>query len=72
MKEKCSEEGDCHSVTVSCPIVKKMDDIISDNDVIEQEQNIITEKAIPHPPLLSVPTSEGQYLCLKNFQLFLI
>lgn len=60
MKEKCSEEGDCHSVTVSCPIVKELDnDIISDNDVIEQEQNIITEKSLPHPPLLAVPPSEG-------------
>ncbi|VDO44965.1 unnamed protein product [Brugia timori] len=59
MKEKCSEEGDCHSVTVSCPIAKKMDDgIISDNDVIEDEQNIITEKALPHPPLLSVSGPE--------------
>ncbi|KAL3985094.1 hypothetical protein ACH3XW_37210 [Acanthocheilonema viteae] len=59
MKEKCSEEGDCHSVTVSCPIAKELDnDIISDNDVIEQEQNIIIEKALPHPPLLSVPAPE--------------
>ncbi|VDK86977.1 unnamed protein product [Litomosoides sigmodontis] len=59
MKEKCSEEGDCHSVTVSCPIAKQLDnDIISDNNVIEQEQNIIAEKALPHPPLLSVPAPE--------------
>ncbi|CAG9531633.1 unnamed protein product [Cercopithifilaria johnstoni] len=59
MKEKCSEEGDCHSVTVSCPIAKELDnDIISDNNVIEQEQNIITEKALHHPPLLSVSAPE--------------
>uniref|UniRef100_A0A0R3S6E0 Secreted protein n=1 Tax=Elaeophora elaphi TaxID=1147741 RepID=A0A0R3S6E0_9BILA len=59
MKEKCAEEGDCHSVTVSCPVAKELDDeIISDNDVVEQEQNIISEKALPHPPLLSVPAPE--------------
>lgn len=50
MKEKCSEEGDCHSVTVSCPVVKMNSDIINDNDVVEQEQNIIPEKTLPHPP----------------------
>ncbi|MCP9256930.1 hypothetical protein DINM_000164 [Dirofilaria immitis] len=50
MNEKCSEEGDCHSVTVSCPIVKLDNDIISDNDVVEQEQNIIPEKTLHHPP----------------------
>uniref|UniRef100_A0A915PXG7 G-protein coupled receptors family 1 profile domain-containing protein n=1 Tax=Setaria digitata TaxID=48799 RepID=A0A915PXG7_9BILA len=59
MKEKCSEEGDCHSVTVSCPVANKMDnDIISDNDVIDDEENIIPEKAVPHPPLLSLPAPE--------------
>ncbi|EFO16656.1 hypothetical protein LOAG_11849 [Loa loa] len=36
-----------------------MDDgIISDNDVVEQEENIITEKALPHPPLQSISTPE--------------
>ncbi|VDO28315.1 unnamed protein product [Onchocerca flexuosa] len=58
MKEKCSEEGDCHSVTVSCPVVKMDGDIINDNDVVEQEQNIIPEKTLPHPPHQPLSTPE--------------
>lgn len=67
MKEKCSEEGDCHSVTVSCPIAKKIDEGIIKDNVVDDEQSIIAEKTLPHPPLLSVPAPEGFFFSLLQF-----
>ncbi|VDN03411.1 unnamed protein product [Thelazia callipaeda] len=61
MKEKCAEEGDCHSITLSCPVMNSIgNEITSDNDVLEQDRNIIAEQAI-HPAQLLTIHSQDDY-----------